>query len=39
MGMPMLAELLPNMGHNMMLEPVWSDVADRIYVWLGGQGL
>ena len=29
------AGFLPNMGHNMMLEPGWADVADRIHTWLG----
>jgi pimeloyl-ACP methyl ester carboxylesterase len=33
------AQLFPNTGHNMMLERGWSDVADRIYFWLGGQAL
>jgi pimeloyl-ACP methyl ester carboxylesterase len=28
-----------NMGHNMMLEPDWTDVADRIHGWLASQGL
>ena len=32
------AEFFP-MGHNMMLEPRWPDVAERIHNWLGGQGL
>ncbi|MUL50012.1 alpha/beta hydrolase [Mycobacterium sp. CBMA293] len=32
------AELFPGMGHNMMLEPQWRDVADRIRIWLGAQG-
>lgn len=32
------AELFPAMGHNMMLEPGWQDVADRIADWLGGHG-
>jgi hypothetical protein len=27
------------MGHNMMLEPGWQAVAERIDNWLGGQGL
>jgi len=29
------AEFFPNMGHNMMLEPGWADVAQRIHSWLG----
>ena len=33
------AEFFPNMGHNMMLEPGWPNVAERIHNWLGGQGL
>jgi pimeloyl-ACP methyl ester carboxylesterase len=33
------AEFFPRMGHDMMLEPGWSTVAERICSWLGGQGL
>ena len=33
------AEFFPKMGHNMMLEPGWQAVADRIDSWLGGQGV
>jgi len=33
------AELFAGTGHNMMLEPRWRDVADRIREWLGTQGL
>jgi pimeloyl-ACP methyl ester carboxylesterase len=33
------AEFFPNMGHNMMLEPGWQAVAERIDNWLAGQGL
>ncbi|MDT5017935.1 MAG: hypothetical protein QOD39_4095 [Mycobacterium sp.] len=33
------AELFPDMGHMMMLEPGWEAVAERIDGWLGGQGL
>ncbi|HME76718.1 MAG TPA: alpha/beta hydrolase [Mycobacterium sp.] len=33
------AEFFPNMGHNMMLEPGWAVVAERIHTWLGAQGL
>lgn len=29
------AELFPGMGHNMMLEPGWPAVAERIESWLG----
>ncbi len=32
-------ELFPKMGHNMMLEPGWHDVAERIHVWLTARGL
>ena len=33
------AVFFPNMGHNMMLEPGWAAVAERIHRWLGAQGL
>jgi pimeloyl-ACP methyl ester carboxylesterase len=33
------AEFFPDMGHNMMLEPGWQAVADRIVGWLGERGL
>jgi pimeloyl-ACP methyl ester carboxylesterase len=33
------AEFFPNMGHNMMLEPEWQAVAERIDGWLATQGL
>ena len=33
------AEFFPNMGHNMMLEPGWQAVAERIDGWLAGRGL
>ena len=33
------AEFFPNMGHNMMLEPGWDAVAERIHSWLGTRGL
>lgn len=33
------AELFPDMGHNMMLEPGWQPVAERIDSWLAGKGL
>lgn len=33
------AEFFPDMGHNMMLEPGWESVAERIHSWLGGLGL
>jgi hypothetical protein len=32
------AELFPKMGHNMMVEPGWRDVADRSE-WLAEKGL
>ncbi|MGO9286776.1 alpha/beta hydrolase [Mycobacterium sp.] len=28
------AEIFPNMGHDMMLEPGWAAVAERIHLWL-----
>ena len=33
------AEFFPGMGHNMMLEPGWRAVAERIDTWLGSHGL
>ena len=33
------AEFFPHMGHNMMLEPGWSAVAERIDDWLRARGL
>jgi len=33
------AEFFPNMGHNMMLEPRWQTVAERIDRWLATHGL
>lgn len=33
------AEFFPNMGHNMMLEPGWQAVAERIDGWLAAHGL
>jgi pimeloyl-ACP methyl ester carboxylesterase len=33
------ADIFPDMGHDMMLEPGWQAVAERIDSWLGGQGL
>jgi hypothetical protein len=33
------AEFFPSMGHNMMLEPGWAAVAERIHTWLGTRGL
>lgn len=34
-----IAEIVPGMGHNMMLEPGWEAVAERIHAWLGARGL
>lgn len=33
------AQFFPGMGHNMMLEPGWESVAERIHDWLGSRGL
>jgi pimeloyl-ACP methyl ester carboxylesterase len=33
------AEIFPDMGHDMMLEPGWVAVAQRIHTWLCAQGL
>lgn len=33
------AELFPDMGHNMMLEPGWGAVAQRIHAWLESRDL
>jgi pimeloyl-ACP methyl ester carboxylesterase len=33
------AEIFPDMGHDMMLEPGWQAVAERIDSWLETQGL
>jgi pimeloyl-ACP methyl ester carboxylesterase len=33
------AEIFPRMGHNMMLEPGWQAVAERIDGWLAAHGL
>jgi pimeloyl-ACP methyl ester carboxylesterase len=33
------AHMVPGMGHNMMLEPGWPAVADRIDTWLSAQAL
>lgn len=30
-------EIFPDMGHVMMLEPRWADVAERIHAWLASQ--
>jgi hypothetical protein len=31
------AEVFPDMGHNMMLEPGWASVAERIHSWMTSQ--
>ncbi|MFY2858999.1 alpha/beta hydrolase [Mycobacterium sp. THU-M104] len=28
------AEIFPDMGHDMMLEPNWAVVAERLHAWL-----
>jgi hypothetical protein len=33
------AEFFPGMGHNMMVEPGWQAVAERIDGWLTDRGL
>jgi pimeloyl-ACP methyl ester carboxylesterase len=33
------AEFFPDMGHDMMLEPGWAAVAERIDTWLGARRL
>ncbi|WP_342751314.1 alpha/beta hydrolase [Mycolicibacterium hodleri] len=33
------AEIFPGMGHDMMLEPAWPTVAERIDAWLVSNGL
>lgn len=33
------AEIFPRMGHDMMLEPGWAAVAERIHSWLVMRGL
>jgi pimeloyl-ACP methyl ester carboxylesterase len=33
------AEIFPDMGHDMMLEPGWAAVAERIHSWLATRGL
>jgi len=31
------AEIFPNLGHDMMLEPGWVAVAERMHTWLKEQ--
>ncbi|MFV8050972.1 alpha/beta hydrolase [Mycobacterium sp. 48b] len=33
------AQVISSMGHDMMLEPGWRDVAERMHVWLGDHCL
>lgn len=33
------ASIIPNVGHEMMLEPRWETVAERIASWLTERGL
>ena len=33
------AEVIPNIAHDMMLEPEWQKVADRMLGWLTEHGL
>jgi hypothetical protein len=33
------AEIFPDMGHDMMLEPEWAAVAERIHIWLETRDL
>jgi pimeloyl-ACP methyl ester carboxylesterase len=33
------SQLVEGMGHNMMLEPGWREVAQRVDTWLSGRGL
>jgi pimeloyl-ACP methyl ester carboxylesterase len=33
------AEIFPSIGHDVMLEPKWTAVAERIHTWLGTRGL
>jgi alpha-beta hydrolase superfamily lysophospholipase len=32
------AEIFPNMSHDMMLDPAWLAVAERIHAWLETRG-
>jgi pimeloyl-ACP methyl ester carboxylesterase len=33
------AKVFPDMGHNMMLEPGWANVAERIHSWMTSRGI
>jgi pimeloyl-ACP methyl ester carboxylesterase len=33
------AEFFPKMGHMMMTEPGWAEVAERIHAWLCARGI
>jgi alpha-beta hydrolase superfamily lysophospholipase len=33
------ATMIPGAGHDLMLDPDWPVVADRLVAWLGQQGL
>lgn len=33
-----VAQVVPNVGHDLMLEPGWREVADRMRTWLGSCG-
>jgi pimeloyl-ACP methyl ester carboxylesterase len=33
------AVMIPGAGHDLMLDPAWDAVADRLVAWLGAQGL
>ena len=34
-----VAEIFPDMGHDMMIEPAWDAVAERIHTWLQKRAL
>jgi alpha-beta hydrolase superfamily lysophospholipase len=33
------ANMIPDAGHDLMLDPAWSEVAERLVAWLGELGL